>query len=102
MMTPIILIPPLAFLMLLYRVYRFKESKYTNLLHLGLGIIDLYFIIIYIWIISEPSPSIEKAEAVRAGVLLLFFFNVLYKTIELFGLKISQCIYNLWNKLRGE
>lgn len=107
MITPIFLIPPLAFLMLLYRVYRFWESKYTNFIQLGLGIVDIYFIIIYMWIISNPLPSIEKAEAVRAGVLLLFFLNVLYKTIELFGLKIykftSKFISNIkftWENFR--
>lgn len=83
--VPVWPIPLLALLMVIYRLHRFWQSQYKDYLQLGYGVIDLYFVIIFTWVAADPSiVLVERAEAVRGGILLLFCTNVLYMGIKLY------------------
>jgi hypothetical protein len=96
---PIWLVPIFALICAVNRVIQFAQAPAIHpakYLWLAKAMVDLYFMGIYIWIATSPQVvSLERANAVRAGILVLFFVNVLAVLIE------RNILYHLVEIIKG-
>jgi hypothetical protein len=100
MEVPIWLVPIFAVFCASNRIIQFVQAAPTHpakYLWLAKAIVDIYFAITYIWIASTPAiVSLDRANAVRIGVLFLFSINSLAVLIE------RNILYHFINKVKSK